>query len=230
MPKYIVDHSLPAPVTEKHRCIGLVPIGLPSLSTRKHSMLPLSPSNQTRHPHWPQWLSGSLSIRPNTAVDSPLPQGLLWKANTFYHCAMTKQACLDSCPENVGFFFFLLIHLYLSELLYLWLYNSYSILLTGSEFILYREAFPVCNLNSSMVSHNHSSWSVFVHIWTSTADKSHVSSSARDVSVSTCISVSKWILQRKCCLSLLCGCRSELKIRGIPGYNRKNASSNSCLL
>ena len=146
-------------------------------------MLPVSPSNQTRRPHWPQWLKASRSIRPNTVVHQSSPTSSPPKGKRFLPLCLIKQACLDSCPESVGFFF-LRAHLHLSELLYLWLCNSYSILLTGSEFILYREAFPVCKLDSSMVPHNHSSRSIFVHIRTSTADKSPVSSHARDVSVS----------------------------------------------
>ena len=106
-------------------------------------------------------------------------------------------------PRKCGiFFFFSCLHTYTHLGHCTYGYTQLCPLLTKSDFILYRECFPLCNLAFVTVPHNHSSWDRFVHIQTSTVGRSHILSSARGVSVFTLISAPKWILKRESCLAL----------------------------
>lgn len=124
------------------------------------------------HPHWPQWLSRFLQIRPNTAVNQSSATRTPQKDNHFLPLCRITRVHLSPYPDRV----FLLIHWDLHRLLYLWLHTSYPILLIVSDFILYREHFSVCNLDFPTMHHNHSAPKMFVWTQTWTSDTSHVPS------------------------------------------------------
>lgn len=225
MPKYVVDDSLPATVTEKHWCIGPCLHWASITVNAKNTWCYLYPLLTK-----PDALTGPSDSRHLGRLDrtllstSPLPQVLLRKANAFYHCAWLSRLAWTHAQKVWDFFS--CVHTY----------TCLSYCTCG-----YATATPSCSLGQNSFFTEKLSLSanlippwcltttvhgVYLCIFELQLQTKVLSPPMPEMSQSPCASVHLSGFWKGSIAYPYTSFRSELRARGIPCYNRKKCQQH----